>query len=240
MKNTFEILFEDDQILVIDKHAGIPVIPARGKEKSISVKELLLRTREEIFTVHRIDEETSGLVLFAKDAVSHRFLNKQFRERVVQKKYTLLTRGIPNPREGEISFSLKKLNNQNKSIIAKDGKEAITHYKVMEEYSNISLCEADIKTGRHHQIRVHFKGINCPLLVDPVYGDAGFYLSEIKAKRYNKGKHEEERPLLNRLSLHASDISFVHPKTEEQLSFQSELPKDFKACLNQLRKLIKT
>lgn len=238
MKNAFEIIFEDDQIIILDKKAGIPVIPARGKDKSISVKELLLRKREEVLTVHRIDEETSGLILFAKDAHSHRVLNKQFRERVVHKKYTLLTRGIPNPKEGEITFNLKKLNNQNKSIIARDGKEATTQYQVIEEFNNISLCEAAIMTGRHHQIRVHFKSINCPLLVDPVYGDSGFFLSEIKAKKYNKGKHEEEKPLLNRLSLHASHLSFHHPKTEENLEFYSELPKDLRACINQLKKLI--
>lgn len=238
-KKLFDILFEDQYLLIVNKAPGIPVIPSRTSEMQHSLKYVFKEKYGEIFIVHRIDEETSGLVILAKDAETHRKLNNMFQKREIQKKYLLLTRGIPHNDVGEINFPLKKLNNQNKSVAHKDGKEALTTYKVIEKFKNIALVEAEIHSGRHHQIRVHFKSINYPLLVDPSYGDSGFFLSEIKAKKFKKGKYEEELPLLKRLSLHAYQLDFEHPITNDKIQIKAEPPKDFRACINQLQKNIK-
>ncbi len=236
MNRLYDLVYEDDQIIIVNKFSGVPVIPGRTSEMDRSLKYALKSKYGEIFIVHRIDEETSGLVIMAKDADTHRSLNTMFQNREIQKKYLLLINGIPYPEEGTIELPLKKLNNQNKSIVHKEGKEAKTTYKVLEKFKNICFCEAEIHTGRHHQIRVHFNAINFPLLVDPIYGKSEFFLSEIKSKRYNKGKEEIEKPIMNRLSLHAYSLSFVHPTTKNKCSFIAEIPKDFRASLNQLRK----
>ncbi|GLR18336.1 RluA family pseudouridine synthase [Portibacter lacus] len=238
MKKSYDIIFEDTEILVVNKAAGVPVIPGRTSEMDFSLKYLFKKKYGDIFIVHRIDAETSGIVILAKDAETHRRLNTMFQNRQIEKQYLLLTRGIPRPDEGEIELSLKKLNNQNKSVVSKEGKAALSTYKVLKKYQNIALCEAEIKTGRHHQLRVHFKAINTPLLVDPIYGDPGFYLSEIKAKKYNKNKDAVERPLMNRLSLHANKLSFLHPTSGEKMSFEAALPKDLRAVINQLDKSV--
>lgn len=231
-----DILFEDDHLVIINKPAGVPVIPSRTSEMERSIKYILKQKYGEILIVHRIDQDTSGLVILAKNADTHRKLNTMFQNRNIEKTYWLLTRGIPHKHEGEINFALKKLNNQNKSVAHKDGKAALTTYKVVEKFTKMALCEAQLHSGRHHQIRAHFKAINYPLLVDPVYGESGFFLSEIKAKKYKKAKHEEERPLLKRLSLHAHRLKFEHPITKELIVIEAPIPKDLRACLNQLRK----
>lgn len=236
MKKYFEIIYEDAYLIVVQKEAGVPVIPGRTSDMEISLKYRLKEIYGEIFVVHRIDAETSGLVVMAKDAETHRKLNTMFQNRQIIKKYLLLTRGIPKPESGEISFSLKRLNNQNKSVVAQDGKTALTTYQVIEKYGNIALCEAEIHSGRHHQLRVHFKAINAPLLVDPTYAEVGFFLSEIKAKKYKKGRDEVERPLLSRLSLHAAKLEFKHPFQNKIIKLEAPLPKDLRAAINQLRK----
>lgn len=238
MKKAFETVFEDEHLIAVNKQSGVLVIPGRSEYEEMSLKQFLANKFGEIYTVHRIDEDTSGLVLFAKTAEAHREMNLRFRQRSVIKKYLLFTRGLPVADEGTMDLPLKKLTTQNKSIVAKDGKEASTSYKVLEKFKNIAYCEAEIHTGRHHQIRVHFKAINSPLLVDPIYGDSGFFLSELKPRRFNLSKDEVEKPLLARLSLHASYLSFNHPITEETITLEASLPKDFQACLNQFRKLV--
>ncbi|WP_235298370.1 RluA family pseudouridine synthase [Portibacter marinus] len=238
MKPLAEILFEDEFLIVVNKPSGIPVIPTRTAEMDKSLKYYYKKKLGEIFIVHRIDMETSGIVILAKDAETHRLLSLMFQNRQIRKFYVLLTRGLPRPDEGQIDLPLKKLNNQNKSVVAKDGKSASTVYKVVETFGNFALLEAEILTGRHHQIRVHFQNIITPLLVDPIYGDNAFFLSEIKGKKYRKAKHEEEKPLLSRVSLHAHKLEFKHPMTNNSLELAAELPKDLRAVINQLRKSV--
>lgn len=238
MKKPFEIIFEDNFLVIVNKKSGIPVIPGRASEMDNSLKYILKKKYDEIFVVHRIDAETSGLVIFAKDASTHRKLNTMFQNRSIEKKYLLFSRGIPSPEHGDIDLPLKKLNNQNKSVVSKEGKAALSSYSLVKKYANIALVEAEIKSGRHHQLRVHFKAINSPLLVDSTYGDKAFFLSEIKGKKFKISKDNIERPLLNRLSLHAHKLSFDHPFKDLRLDLEAPLPKDMRATLNQLDKSI--
>ena len=239
MKKLFTKIFEDEYFVVVNKASGTPVIPGRTSEMDRSLKYLLKKEYGEIFIVHRIDQDTSGLVILAKSADAHRSMNTMFQNRKIEKKYLAITRGIPPSNNRKINFPLKKLNNQNKSVVHKEGKEALSSYEIIEKFGNYALCEAQIFSGRHHQLRVHFKAINSPLLVDPIYGDEAFFLSEIKSKNFNRSKDEIERPLLRRLSLHAWKLKFTHPFTDEIVMLEAEIPKDLKACLNQMRKLVK-
>ncbi|MFQ5448233.1 MAG: pseudouridine synthase, partial [Saprospiraceae bacterium] len=120
------------------------------------------------------------------------------------------------------------------------GKSSLTNYKVMERFQNYTLVEANIKTGRTHQIRVHFQSAGYPLAVDSLYGGKkAFYLSSVKQRKYHLGKNQEERPLMSRSTLHAARLTFEHPRTAERLTFEAALPRDFAAVLKQLRKWAK-
>ncbi len=139
--------------------------------------------------------------------------------------------------EGLINKPIALHKNGKRMLITRGGKESITEYKVIKKYKNFSLVEAHILTGRMHQIRIHFESIGYPLAVDAIYGKReGFYLSEIKKSKYRLGKNQEERALIERVILHAYRLSFQHPTTQEQLSFEAPLPKDFKAVVQQLDK----
>ncbi|MCB0593445.1 MAG: RluA family pseudouridine synthase, partial [Phaeodactylibacter sp.] len=128
-------------------------------------------------------------------------------------------------------------NQPGKMTVAKKGKSAVTHYKVAERFRQFTLVEARIETGRTHQIRVHFESIGHPLAVDSLYGRReAFFLSEVKLKRYQLGRDEEERPLMSRMPLHAWKLALEHPHTGERMEFEAPLPKDFAAVLKQLRK----
>lgn len=237
-KNYIEIIFEDEFILAVNKPAGILSIPDRFKPELPNVKDLLEKKYPKIFTVHRLDKFTSGVMVFAKQAEAHKSLNELFQNRKVEKKYWALTEGIPNPIEGTINLSIGPNNSRpGKMKISKQGKSAITHYKVVREFENIALVEAKIDTGRTHQIRLHLKSLGTPLLVDKDYGNAeGWFLSSLKRRKFRKGKSEEERPLLSRLSLHARSLKLIHPMLKEEMKFEAGLPKDLRATLKQLEK----
>ena len=194
---------------------------------------------DEVFVVHRLDKETSGVILFAKNAEAHRNLSMQFEARTIDKIYLALVEGSVHKEEGEINQPIaNNMRDKGRMIIAKRGKPSLTLFKVVERFKNYTLVEANIKTGRTHQVRVHFEVIGYPLAVDSLYGrkDA-FLLSEVKMKKYRRGKDVfEETPLMSRTTLHAAKITFNHPSTNESMTFESELPKDFRAVLNQLRK----
>ena len=163
----------------------------------------------------------------------------QFEARTVDKIYLALVEGTVHKEEGEINQPIaNNMRDKGRMIIAKRGKPSLTLYKVVERFKNYTLVEANIKTGRTHQVRVHFEVIGYPLAVDSLYGrkDA-FLLSEVKMKKYRRGKDViEEKPLMSRTTLHAAKVTFNHPTTNESMTFEAELPKDFRAVLNQLRK----
>jgi 23S rRNA pseudouridine1911/1915/1917 synthase len=239
MKNKPSIIFEDDDIIVLNKPAHYLTIPDRFVAERANLTTFLKDRLEDVFVVHRLDKETSGVILFAKNAAAHRNLSMQFEARTVDKIYLALVEGSVHKEEGEINQPIaNNMRDKGRMIIASRGKPSLTLYQVIERFKNYTLVEANIKTGRTHQVRVHFEVIGYPLAVDSLYGrkDA-FLLSEVKMKKYRSGKGViEEKPLMSRTTLHAAKVTFNHPSTNESITFEAELPKDFRAVLNQLRK----
>ncbi len=238
MKLAYDIIFEDAAIVVVNKAPIVLTIPDRFAPEKPNLYHLLGERFGQIFVVHRLDKETSGILVFAKTEQAHKNLSEQFYERSVNKRYYALVEGLVHQQEGLIDKPIAPDPvHPDRMIVARRGKASVTRYKALEYFKNYSLLEADIETGRTHQIRVHFKSIGYPLAVDALYGrrDA-FYLSQIKHGAYKLGKGQEERPLMQRSSLHAERLTFAHPGTGEQISFEVPLPKDFQAVLTQLRK----
>ena len=235
-KNGGGILLEDDTVIVINKPAGLLVLPDRFDKTFINLYELLKETFGTIFVVHRIDRETSGAVLFAKTAEAHVFLNTAFERRQVEKIYRAIVIGSPNADSGCIDLSIAENEHgvRKMRIDAKNGKEAITDYKVIEKFNGYALVEAKPHTGRTHQIRVHLSAIGLPILADRLYSNSGwFFLSSIKR---NYKSNEDEKPLLARTALHAFSLSFIHPTTGEKMSSEAPMPKDMETVLKVLKK----
>lgn len=236
-KAKVEVLYVDEHYVVVSKPSGLLSIQDRYKEESENLKQLLLDEYDEIYTVHRLDKDTSGVICFARTAEAHKHLNTQFVNGEVRKIYWAFVNGRPAIDEGQVDMPiLNDMSNSGRMLIHKEGKEALTYFRLLENYGNISLLECFPKTGRTHQIRVHCHYLGCPLLVDGLYhGKGEFYLSSVKRK-YNYTKFEEERPLIHRLTLHAKSIQF-NKLDGEALEVTSELPKDLRALQNQLSKL---
>ncbi|MFZ4633926.1 MAG: RluA family pseudouridine synthase [Saprospiraceae bacterium] len=233
------IFYEDEHLLVVDKPSGLLTIPDRfGNKESLQAE--LEKRYGKVFVVHRLDRETSGILCFARNEAAHRHLSMQFEHHTTDKFYHALVDGVLHHEEGEINKPIGEHPTiPGKMVVASWGKPSLTFYRALEHFAHFTLVETLIKTGRTHQIRVHLKHIGYPLAVDAVYGRReAFFLSEVKGKKYKSGKftEEEEKPLMARSSLHSSRLRLDHPVTEERLEFRSELPKDFAAVLNQLRK----
>lgn len=231
------ILWEDEHLLFADKPSGLLTIPDRYRTDLPNLYHLLQEQYGEVYTVHRLDKGTSGIACFAKTPQTHRLLSLQFQERKPIKQYYALVKGVPYESSGTIEVGLSANKEGGMRVDNKRGKPSATAYKVIEPFRQHAWVQATILTGRTHQIRVHFKHLGHPLAVDPLYHSAdGLYLSELKRKRFNLKKMTEERPLLQRLPLHAFRLSLEHPITGEALTVESPLPKDLRATLNQLRK----
>jgi 23S rRNA pseudouridine1911/1915/1917 synthase len=235
-KNGGGILHEDDAILVINKPAGLLVLPDRYDFDLLNLYDLLKETFGEIFVVHRIDRETSGVVLFAKTAEAHALLNTAFEQRQVEKRYRAIVAGSPNTDEGSIDLPIieNEYGVRKMKVDKRKGKEARTEYTVIERFSGYALIEARPYTGRTHQIRIHLKEVGLPILADSLYGNGNsFCLSTIK--RSYRGK-EKEQPLLKRTALHAFNLAFDHPSTRARILIEAPLPKDMEAVIKALRK----
>ncbi len=236
-KQLIEIVFEDDDLLIVNKPPSFYSIPDRYNPNIPNLYTYLQQKYEEVYVVHRLDAETSGIICFAKNKEAHRKLSQDFEKRRVDKTYLAVIHGRLIQKEGTIDLKIKENPMRRGTMRAnKSGKKAVTHYKIVEEFKNYSVVEVLLETGRMHQIRVHFQAIGHPLAVDEVYGDGdGFYLSSVK-KRYHIDKFEEERPILKRLSLHAFRLTLNHPTSGEKVTFEAALPKDIAIMLKQLRK----
>ncbi|GAA5220648.1 RluA family pseudouridine synthase [Membranihabitans marinus] len=237
-KNNFNILYDHTDFVIIEKSAGLLSVPERFTDKT-SAKKLLRDQYGEIYTVHRLDRDTSGLMIFAKNEESHKIFNAMFRERQIKKKYHGLVMGRMPESTGIMDYPIMTVPGKNKVIIDKRGKESLSEYRVLEEFESYSLVEVEIFTGRTHQIRIHLRQIGNPLIVDETYGlKSSFLVSDIKGqRRYNIGKDETERPILSRTPLHATHLSFSYPGPEAvDINIDSTYPKDMRATINQLRK----
>jgi RluA family pseudouridine synthase len=232
------VIYEDDHLLIVNKPAGLLTIPDRAG----NTDNLLHRLQQHygmVMTVHRLDRETSGILCFARNEAAHRHLSIQFERHTSDKFYIALTDGVVHHDEGEID---KPIGEHpvipGKMTISNAGKPSLTFYRVQERFNRYTLVEVQIKTGRTHQIRVHFQSIGYPLAVDALYGRrSAFLLSELKGKKYKNGKYsEEERPIMSRTTLHAARLRIDHPVTGARMEWTAELPKDFTAVLSQIRK----
>ncbi len=236
-KEEMEIIFDDEDIIVISKPANELTIPDRFNKALANVLQELREQFDNVLTVHRLDKETSGVMVFARTKEAHKELNRQFLEKEVDKTYHAIVSGIPDGDELPIDIPLlPHPSKKGQMIPSVRGKESLTYIKVLERFRHATLIEAKPETGRQHQIRVHCSAVGYPLLTDELYGKNNkFYVSSVK-KKFNLKKGTEEHPILSRLSLHAYNIEFSHPLTSERINFTSDYPKDFKAALQVLRK----
>ncbi len=227
---------ENDDWIALNKPSGLLSIPDReGKE--ISLKKMLIEKYGNIFTVHRLDKGTSGVIVFAKNEVAHKHLSRQFENRETEKIYQGIITGSPENKKETINASIMEHPvKKGTMVINRKGKEAITDYEVINDFGIYSFVQFQIHTGRTHQIRIHAKDMGNPVVCDELYGDGKpILLSSIK-KKFNLAKNaEEERPIMGRLALHALTLKFTDTNGESIL-LEAPLPKDMKAFLQQLSK----
>ncbi|MCL4506907.1 MAG: RluA family pseudouridine synthase [Chloroflexi bacterium] len=241
LKHQVSILYQDQAILVISKPADLLSVPEGGSNENTSLAAILAPEYGHLWPVHRLDRDTSGVMVLARDEEAHKILNSLFEGREVTKIYHALVNGHPVWAERTLSAPLViDADRFHRTVVDYDaGKPAITHFRVLEKFgrgaARFALIEARPETGRTHQIRVHLMTLGSPVAVDQLYGTASpILLSAIK--RNYRGETENERPLLSRLGLHAFQLMFRHPRTNEEMQFEAPYPKDFGATLNQLRK----
>jgi len=240
------IIFEDDDVIVINKAPGMVVHPAYGNYSGTLVNALMWHFRGlPLFNsgelrpglVHRIDKNTSGLLVVAKNEFALNRLSKQFYDRTTGRRYLALVWGVPDPVEGTITGHVGR-NLRDRKIMqvfpdGSQGKPAITHYRVFEDFGYVSLVECRLETGRTHQIRVHFSHIRHPLFNDDEYGGDRI----LKGTTYAKYQQFIRNcfAILPRQALHAKSLAFNHPVTGERLSFDSELPDDMEQVIRKWR-----
>ena len=225
------IVYEDDAIVVVDKPAGMVVHPAAGNFHGTLVHALLYHCRDlsgiggvlRPGIVHRLDKDTSGLMVVAKSDTAHWALAKQFKEHLVKKTYTALVFGDVEGDEGIVDSPVGRhpVDRKRMSTVSKRGKEALTKWRVLARYGSITLLSVEIETGRTHQIRVHLNAIGHPILGDNVYGNSAKRLQSIR-DTFLRSKLKG----MKRQALHASQLGFYHPLTNQYLQFQSSLPEN--------------
>lgn len=239
-----KLLYRDDDFLAIDKPAGLPSVRERWTDDDsafVKVWDILKASDPEARkprVVHRLDKETSGVLLFATSLTAARALSRQFRERVVEKVYLALVLGTPPEDGGRIEVRVEDDPSRpgRMRIVAKRGRETVTDWTVVERFRGYALLEVRPKTGRTHQIRVCLEHLGYPLLVDSAYGGrASFLLSSVK-RGYKAKKDRPELPLLGRVSLHARRLALPHPIAETPIEIEAEVPKDFELACKYLRR----
>ena len=238
MKKKLDIVFEDDHIIIVNKPAGMLTLPDRYSTDKPNLLKLLNSAAEEIFTVHRLDKETSGILLFAKNAKAHKQFSQLFEQRKIQKFYLTVVDGRPFEETGTIDKKIAPTpNHKDRMRIDKRGKESITKFKILESFKDFTVLEVEILTGRTHQIRVHLESEGIPLASDPMYSRrTALFASDIKGRKFRAKKNIDERPLIGRSILHAWRLSFEHPITKKSIQVEAPIPKDIRAVVSQLKK----
>lgn len=236
MKLNDWIVFENDDFIALNKPSGLLSIPDR-EGKDISLKTLLQENYDSIFTVHRLDRETTGIIVFAKNEAAHKHLSQQFEARKTKKIYVGLVIGSPINKKGIIdSPIIEHPVKKGLMVINRKGKEALTDYEVVGDFGIYSWIQFQIHTGRTHQIRVHMKELGHPIVCDELYGDGKPVLLSSFKHKFKLSKNElEERPILNRLALHALQLNFFL-MSGKKVELEAPLPKDLRATLQQLEK----
>jgi 23S rRNA pseudouridine955/2504/2580 synthase/23S rRNA pseudouridine1911/1915/1917 synthase len=233
----FDTIFENEQFIAINKPSGLLSIPDRMGQ-DVSLKSILQDRFGKIFTVHRLDKETSGIIVFAKDEETHKYLSQKFEGRDVEKYYVGLVNGLLMSKEGTIDAPIMEHPGKIYKMMAhKKGKPSLTSYKVLDEFGMYSWLQFQIHTGRTHQIRVHMQYMGNPIVCDGLYGDPKpILLSSLKRKFKLSKDVLEERPILSRLALHSTRLKFTDQKGE-QFDLEAPLQKDLRALLQQFNKL---
>ena len=245
-KIPLDILYDDDDLIIINKLPGVVVHPGAGNYEKTIVNGLLFKYQNNLSSVggklrpgivHRIDKDTSGVIVVAKNDNAHINLSKQFSNHTIKRIYEALVWGSLKPKNGKINEKISRSvkNRQLMAVRKEKGKIAITNYKTLEIFQNlnlpkISFIECQLETGRTHQIRVHmnFKG-------NPILGDKSYGKSKRKFKNIDINI-EKKINNFNRQALHAKSLGFVHPRTEKEIVFEAERPKDFDALIKNLKK----
>ena len=241
-----DIVYEDNDIVVLNKEAGMVVHPGFGNYSGTLVNALAFHFKDlpanggdetRPGLVHRIDKNTTGLMVIAKNEAAMTSLSKQFYDRTIDRRYNALVWGELKEEEGSIEGNIgRSLKNRKVMTVFPEGeygKHAKTHYKVLERFGYISLVECKLETGRTHQIRVHFQHIKHPLFNDFEYGGDKI----LKGTTFSKYKQFVENcfRMIPRQSLHAKSLAFTHPTTREWMTFDSELPQDMKSVIEKWR-----
>ena len=221
-----EIIYEDKDIIVVNKPKGMDVHPGNGNTEGTLVNSLMAICKDSLSgiggeirpgIVHRLDKDTSGILIVAKNDRAHINLSEQIKNHQVKKTYIALVRGIVKENEATINMPIgRSPNDRKKMAVVKNGKEAITHFKVLKRYDTCTLLQVNIETGRTHQIRVHLAKIGYPIIGDEVY---------------SSGKNEWN---IKGQCLHAKSLDFKHPTTNEQIHLEAELPEYFQSLLKEL------
>lgn len=233
-----DIVHEDDQLLVVNKPAGMVTHPAYGNYAGTLVNALLhhckslstVNTEMRPGIVHRLDKDTSGLLVVAKNDAAHHALAKQFSKRTIDREYWALVWGRFKQPQGTIEASLGRSKRDRKKVtVTAEGKPAVTEYEVMREYDFLSLVCLKLKTGRTHQIRVHLAHVGHPVFGDPSYGGRNATWGGLEGKRARRAQYLLK--LISRQALHAKTIGFAHPATRQFVKFDSEIPEDMQKVL---------
>ncbi|MCH4150822.1 MAG: RluA family pseudouridine synthase [Sphingobium sp.] len=231
------VVYEDAHLIVVDKPAGLVVHPAAGNLDGTLVNALLHHCAGQLSgiggvarpgIVHRIDKDTSGLLVVAKSDTAHEGLARQFKDHSIVRRYLAIVRGHPRPTSGTIDTWIGRSDRDRKKMAVQRegrGKHAVTHYRTVETLKGAALVECRLETGRTHQVRVHMSHLGHPLIGDPVYGKAG-------RMKFGVGQAKES---FGRQALHAAVLGFIHPITQEKLAFESAVPADMQELLSQLR-----
>lgn len=231
-----DVVFEDDHLIIVNKPAGLVVHPAAGHSDGTLVNALLHHCRGKLSgiggverpgIVHRIDKDTSGLLVVAKSDVAHEGLAKLFAAHDIERKYIAIVSGIPAPPAGTIRTQIgRSTTNRKKMAVLPEnkGKHAVTHYRLTEAFAKTALIECTLETGRTHQVRVHMAHIGHPLIGDAVYSN--------RQNSYIIGPNQSK---FERQALHAASLGFIHPVSGESLRFECSLPEDMQLLLSQLR-----
>jgi len=240
------IVFEDEYLIVINKSAGMVVHPGAGNKSGTLVNALLNHctqlskvsgsTRPGI--VHRLDKDTTGLLVIAKDDNTHKKLQEQFISKEIHRTYQALIWGVPVEKEGDIESFITRSRRDRKKMIASanKGKEAKTNYRLLNDFQYLSLLELKLSTGRTHQIRVHLNHINMPVFGDSVYNGRKSQLRRLPSHLQKRGDSLLKK--INRQALHAKELTFIHPQNSKKVSFSTELPEDMKYLIDKLEDVL--
>lgn len=234
-----DIIYEDDAIIVVNKPAGMVTHPAYGNYSGTLVNALLhhcnnlstVNTEMRPGIIHRLDKETSGLIVVAKSDSAHTFIARQFSKRTIERAYWAIVWGSLKSKSGIIEANLARSKRDRKKItVAEEGKHAITEYEIIDQFEFLSLVKLKLKTGRTHQIRVHLAHVGHPVFGDPAYAGRSPSWGGLKGKKEQHAANLLK--MIDRQALHAKTLGFVHPTSKEFIRFESQLPKDIRSVLN--------